>query len=260
MPETADADLYYAALKAWVQRGGNLVVTDAAAPAMQDIGLLSHDEDVVRNDLRYVGSVEFATRDHELAQGLRGVARQTYDSVPIGFAFPPAGENCPNWSVATTAWEAAGGEVVGNLVGTGGTADTTRTTYGQAKYGEGMVRFIGALLPQPTEAFLHPYGLQNYAVTYTGYTLLQNSLNYDAPPSAAQHRHRSRNRHLPPSLRRHPSRVPSPPPACRPRSDCLRWRHSRRRGRPTAPGSVSVTEVRSGPGCRVGNAPRSGLG
>jgi hypothetical protein len=36
------------------------------------------------------------------------------------------------------------------------------------------------LLPQPTEEFFHPYGLQNYAVTYTGYTLLQNMLAYDA--------------------------------------------------------------------------------
>ena len=34
------------------------------------------------------------------------------------------------------------------------------------------------LLPDPTEEFDHPYGLQNYAVTYTGYTLLQNMLRY----------------------------------------------------------------------------------
>lgn len=182
MPEAADADAYFAAIKAWVSRGGNLVVTDAAAPAMQSIGLLPNDEDVIRMDGQYVGSVEFATRDHPLAKGLRGVARQTYDSVPIGFAFPPGGLNCPNWSVSTAAWEAAGGEVVGHLAtGAATPPDTTRTTYGQAKLGDGMVRFIGALLPQPTEAFLHPYGLQNYAVTYTGYTVLQNSLDYDAP-------------------------------------------------------------------------------
>lgn len=38
------------------------------------------------------------------------------------------------------------------------------------------MRFLGALLPQPTEEHYHPYGLQSYAVTYTGYTLLQNML------------------------------------------------------------------------------------
>ncbi len=38
------------------------------------------------------------------------------------------------------------------------------------------MRFLGALLPQPTEAYYHPYGLQDYAVTYTGYTLLENML------------------------------------------------------------------------------------
>jgi hypothetical protein len=173
---------YRDALGAWVRKGGNLVVTDAAAPLMADIGLLPNDEGVIRVDDRYVGSVEFADRDHPLAQGLRGVARQTYDSVPIGYAFPPAGELCPNWSVSTEAWEAAGGEVVGHLA-TGSTTppDTSRTTYGQARLGEGVVRFLGALLPQPTEEYLHPYGLQNYAVTYTGYTLLQNSIAWDAP-------------------------------------------------------------------------------
>ena len=58
--------------------------------------------------------------------------------------------------------------------------------------GKGRVRFLGALLPDPTEDFYHPYGLQNYAVTYTGYTLLQNMLAHDnparvdAPPAATQ--------------------------------------------------------------------------
>ena len=56
--------------------------------------------------------------------------------------------------------------------------------------GKGRVRFLGALLPDPTEAFYHPYGLQNYAVTYTGYTLLQNMLKHTnpsrtEPPAAA---------------------------------------------------------------------------
>jgi len=41
------------------------------------------------------------------------------------------------------------------------------------------VRILGALLPDPTEEFYHPFGLQDYAVTYTGYTLLQNMINVD---------------------------------------------------------------------------------
>ena len=51
--------------------------------------------------------------------------------------------------------------------------------YGEKPLGDGVVRFLGALLPQPTEAFYHPYGLQDYAVTYTGYTLLENMLRWE---------------------------------------------------------------------------------
>ena len=35
--------------------------------------------------------------------------------------------------------------------------------------------------PDPTEEFYHPFGLQDYAVTYTGYTLLGNHLAWDNP-------------------------------------------------------------------------------
>lgn len=175
MPEAGDRARWFALLKAWVEKGGNLVVTDAAAPALSAVGAVeTTDTASIEMHKAYVGYVDFTNRDHPLATGLRGVARQTYDSVPIGFAFPPAGENCPNWTVDQTAWEAAGGTTIA-------TNGTGRTAYGETSVGSGKVRFLGALLPQPTEEFFHPYGLQNYAVTYTGYTLLQNMLAYDAP-------------------------------------------------------------------------------
>ena len=171
-PEGVDEDAYVAAIKKWVESGGNLVVTDAAAPILVRLGAVGNGDDVVRADNRYVGFVDFTDRGLELNKGLRGVARQTYDSVPIGYAFPPMGENCPNWTVDQAAWEDGGGV-------TAGTNGSGRTIWGEKPLGEGRVRFLGALLPQPTEDFYHPYGLQNYAVTYTGYTLLQNALAYD---------------------------------------------------------------------------------
>lgn len=30
----------------------------------------------------------------------------------------------------------------------------------------------------PTEAYYHPFGLSNYALTYTGYQLLDNALEW----------------------------------------------------------------------------------
>ncbi len=173
MPEGADETDWYAALKTWVEKGGNLVVTDAAARALGALGVIQSGEGVVRMDKRYVGFVDVTNRTDPLTSGLRGVASQTFDSVPIGFAFGTS-NNCPNWTVDSATWEQAGGKTLA-------TNGTGRTAYGEIGLGQGKVRFLGALLPQPTEAFYHPYGLQNYAVTYTGYTLLQNMLAYDVP-------------------------------------------------------------------------------
>jgi hypothetical protein len=121
-----------------------------------------------------VGFVDFPDdRSHPLNTGLRGVASQTYDVIPIGL--PDGGGAAPNWRVNTAAWTAAGGTTTGTMGG--------QTAYGELPVGEGRIRFLGALLPQPSEQYFHPYGLQNYAVTYTGYTLLQNMLKWVAPSS-----------------------------------------------------------------------------
>jgi hypothetical protein len=97
--------------------------------------------------------------------------------VPIGYRFGSP-TSAPNWTVDQAAWEAeaAGGR-------TAATNGSGRTAYGEIAHGKGKIRFLGALLPDPTEAYDHRYGLQNYAVTYTGYTLLENMLKYARPAS-----------------------------------------------------------------------------
>ena len=182
LPEPADEQKWFAQLRQWVDDGGNLIVTDAAAKALTGLGLIAADQ--VTSAKHYVGFVDFTDRSHPLNAGLRGVARQTYDTVPIGYRFGTVAEDsAPNWKVAQAAWETAGGKTLG-------TNGEGQTIYGEVPLGKGRVRFLGALLPDPTEDFYHPYGLQNYAVTYTGYTLLQNMLRHsnpnriDPPPGA----------------------------------------------------------------------------
>ena len=166
MPEGDDRAAWVAALDGFVRGGGNLVVTDAAAPILADLfdDIAASDVTSVSED---VGFVDFGDRSHPLNAGLRGVASQTYDVIPIGF--PDNAGAAPNWRVSSAAWEANGGH-------TAGTNGSGQTIYGEKPLGDGTVRFLGALLPQPTEAYFHPYGLQDYAVTYTGYTLLENVL------------------------------------------------------------------------------------
>lgn len=171
MPEGTDRDAWVAALRTFVERGGNLILTDKAALIIDEL-VDGIEETHITMQKSNVGHVDFPEdRSHPLNAGLRGVASQTYDVIPIGY--PDNSNAAPNWRVDTAAWEAAGGTTTGTMGG--------QTAYGELPLGEGRIRFLGALLPQPTEDYFHPYGLQNYAVTYTGYTLLQNMLVWSAP-------------------------------------------------------------------------------
>lgn len=175
IPEAvADAAAWYAQLRDWVEQGGNLVLTDGALQALAHLVDGISDQDV-RRTAAYVGSVEtFTDRAHPLNAGLRGVASQTFDTVPIGMSFGGTDNVAPNWEVARTAWEAAGGF-------TAGTHSAGFAIHGEILLGQGRIGILGALLPDPVEDHYHPFGLQNYAVTYTGYTLLQNHLAWSNP-------------------------------------------------------------------------------
>lgn len=104
-----------AALKAWVEAGGNLVLTDAALQMLAPLGLAKPED--VGNKSAYSGYTDLVDREHPLAANLKGFPRQTYDPNPLGFA-PGAS---PVWFVDRAAWEAAGGVTVGAVAkkGTG---------------------------------------------------------------------------------------------------------------------------------------------
>ena len=43
----------------------------------------------------------------------------------------------------------------------------------------GRIRIVGGALPTPTETQDHRFGLRNYALTYSGLFLMENSLEHD---------------------------------------------------------------------------------
>lgn len=188
-PTEAQRTAWAAKLKGYAQRGGNLVLTDRAMRALGNMGLLAPDK--VEKQLAYAGYIAFTADDGATetyadplaaridqpgaAEG-SGHRHQTYEPVPIGFAIQDANggdaNQSPIWTVDQAAWEAAGGRTVGT-VGEG------RVALGELPHGLGTVRVIGALLPMPTEAFDHPFGLANYALTYSGYQVLNNALQVE---------------------------------------------------------------------------------
>nr|MDQ4041984.1 hypothetical protein [Actinomycetota bacterium] len=183
----AERDAWGAKLRAYVQGGGNLVLTDGGIKDLAYMGIV--DRSAVNTFSVYAGFVGFtrdgetSTYDHpsDLASDVNqpgaaegdGFRHQTYEPVPIGYAIQNEDgadfNSAPVWAVDRTAWEAEGGSTVG-------TTTPDQVSLGQLGLGAGKVRIIGALAPMPTEQYYHPFGLANYALTYTGYQVLKNAL------------------------------------------------------------------------------------
>jgi hypothetical protein len=191
--ERTDEELaqWAATLRGFVEGGGNLVLTDGAIRNVAYMDLVSRT--TVNTFSVYAGYIGFTadggatdTYADPLAFNVNqpGAAEgpnhrhQTYEPVPIGFAIqnPDGGDfnASPVWSVDQVAWEEAGGR-------TAGTTTADQATLGELAVGSGVVRIIGPLLPMPTQRYYHPFGLANYAVTYTGYQVLQNALQWERP-------------------------------------------------------------------------------
>jgi hypothetical protein len=175
---------YWANIAAWVQRGGNLVLTDRALHALEEMGIVG--EGLVKDVEVYLPYANFKTFDHAMTHGLRSNARQLVESVILGYgingATNPREVNPKMQVVDSAAWQAKGGETVattGNL--TGGSDNTAQTSVGQMKLGDGQIRIVGGALTTPTEANDHRYGLRDYAMTYSALFLMENSLVHDAP-------------------------------------------------------------------------------
>ncbi len=190
----ADRDAIAAKLKAFVNNGGNLVLTDDGFRTLAWMGIVPRE--AVRMNKVYAGAVAFTadakktnTYGDPLAAGVRqpGSAentnhrRQISEPLPTGYSINA--NSHPQWNVEDNAWKAAGGRIVGTD-GTG-TASIDRVTFGELALGKGRVRILGSLLPYPTTEFFHPFGLSSYGVTDPGFTLTRNMWTWSNPSQPA---------------------------------------------------------------------------
>lgn len=173
-----DRAAYVARVKAWVQKGGNLVLTDRALHLLADLGVVP--KDAVRDVRVYQPYANLRDLKHPMAAGLRPNARQLVEAPVLGYEIGD-GES-PMTVVDAAAWTAAKGAVVGTTGNAaGGSDDLSQVSIGQVALGKGQIRVVGGALPTPTEENDHRYGLKSYAMTYTGLFLLENSIQHDVP-------------------------------------------------------------------------------
>ena len=190
----ADRTAMAAIVKEFARSGGNLVLTDDSLRALQWMGLVG-DQTIFEQTV-YAGYIEFSadkgessTYDDPLAANVNqpGAAEgdnhrhQITEPVPLGYSIHDAGGgdvgSMPQWGVDRKAWDDAGGRTVGVV----GAEDVT---LGELPLGKGVVRIAGSMLPVPTEEYDHPYGLESYGVTYSGYEVFRNLLDWDRDTGA----------------------------------------------------------------------------
>jgi hypothetical protein len=186
----ADEEALLDALRAFVEGGGNLVLTDDGLRVLERLGVVP--EGSVTKATVYAGFVEFSTDDgatdtyaDPLAANVDqpgaaegpGHRHQMSEPVPTGWKILDEDGadigTMPEWIVDPAAWADAGGETTG--MAEGGVA------LGQLPVGDGRITVLGSILPVPTEEHDHPFGLSSYGVTYSGYEVLRNLMDWQNP-------------------------------------------------------------------------------
>jgi hypothetical protein len=195
------------ALKSWVANGGNLVLTDRALQLLPALGVGKAGD--VTQGYGYVGYADLDLAD-PLTKGLTKYARQTYD--PIGLGYPTLMErdyyygckntdsecqgqkdsgtqnSAPIWTIDRAAVAKLPGARIAGTVDppasrksqTEGTK-TNRAEIGVVPMGKGRIVFFGALLPRPTEAYPHWFGLDPETISQAGQSMLLRALTWSSP-------------------------------------------------------------------------------
>jgi hypothetical protein len=204
---TAQADAYFAALKRFADRGGNLVLTDASLSALGDMGVIAPAE--IRTGLAStttdgqaasyqfnvpgrgnVCNVDTLLLDVCLPGTAGGSQRVAVEPTPLGYAPDGSLDNDPaarirQWWVQTAAWQAGCGKQNAvectSAVMLGG-----QSGIGERTHGRGAIRIVGAMFPDPNYAPAPGirdmrFGLQSYALSFSAWQVFLNLVDYQRP-------------------------------------------------------------------------------
>ena len=180
----ADDGDYVGQLDAFVDGGGNLVVTDSGVHLLgaMDSDLTSDiGPDDTAEESYYVAHLGEKNADHPLLEGARPVQNQLWKVAGLGYSI---GTEAPMTLVDEAALESAGGLAAG-VQDSGVSAGTLLgdiagdvTTRELVESDAGSVHFVGGVFPPASQDNLHPFGLLDYSASFLGYLMLTNALGY----------------------------------------------------------------------------------
>ncbi|HEX2196978.1 MAG TPA: M14 family zinc carboxypeptidase [Actinomycetota bacterium] len=156
------------AVKRFVKRGGNLVLTDSALKLLPKLGVVRRN--AVQRRVYTAGHVNPTAWDDPYLRKVHETASQTYYEVPLGYSL--AEDTSPHWIVMQGPWEEAGGKSIAYV------ESEDEIGLGRVRVGKGTVGIFGAILPNPTERYDHFYGLADYAVSVAGGQILNNMIAF----------------------------------------------------------------------------------
>ena len=206
----SQADAYFAALRGYAERGGNLVLTDGSLSALGDMGVVpasqvrdgiastTVDGQAASYEFNVPGRGNVCNIDPLLVEvclpgTAGGTQRVAVEPTPLGY--PPDGslDNEPEarlrqWWVQTAAWQDGCGKA--NAVQcTSALMLGAQTGIGERHVGKGVVRIVGAMFPDPSyrpnEIRDMRFGLQSYALSFSAWQIFLNLVDYERPAPPA---------------------------------------------------------------------------
>ncbi|MBW3664425.1 MAG: hypothetical protein KY469_15095 [Actinobacteria bacterium] len=206
----AVADAYFAALRSFAEGGGNLVLTDGALVAAEELGVVPLGSVATGNagagrglaaryefDVQGRGdtcNVDPLLADVCLPGTAGGTTRVAVEPTPLGYspdgnlddgldAIEPVARMQQAW-VDRTAWETGCTKTdpaectASTFVGEG----SGQTALGEHAVGDGVVRIAGAMFPDPNFAPGGPrdmrFGVASYALSFSAWQIFLNLVDY----------------------------------------------------------------------------------
>ncbi|ELY54818.1 peptidase M14 carboxypeptidase A [Natronococcus amylolyticus DSM 10524] len=168
---------YVGAVEAFVEAGGDLVLTDAGVRllAALDVGDAA---DISEGDIDSFGltfvNVYNRDLDHPLLEGVRDIQHELWKAPQVGYT--PDEDDQPVYAVDEEAFEAAGGTIVGTFGDDDEAEDLSGVGLGTLAIGDCTIYVIASVLPPANQEYLHQFGMADHAVSTMGHTVLCNAI------------------------------------------------------------------------------------